>query len=102
MRAEDMQSQKLDQSGKASETVQLKRSRAKGTNRHVRRPVLPRLVGRQASVHGTLQSPCKMPLSIPLQVSGHQGHRSLLRTSGPSLLQGAKGTFKGTKVSLET
>ena len=27
-----MQSQKLDQSGKASETVQLKRSRAKGTN----------------------------------------------------------------------
>ena len=33
MRAEDMQSQKLDQSGKASETVQLKRSRAKGTNK---------------------------------------------------------------------
>lgn len=57
--------------------------------------VLPRLVGRQASVHGILQSPCKIPLSIPLQVSGHQGYRSLLRTSGPSLLQEPRAPSRG-------
>lgn len=36
MSAENLQSQKLDQSGKVSETVQLKRSRAKGTIRKKR------------------------------------------------------------------
>lgn len=79
-----------------SYTLQIPCPRVKWTNRHVHRPQFypDWQAGRQASVHGTVQGPCK--------ISGHQGHKSLPRTSGLSLLQGVKGTFRGTKVSLET
>lgn len=77
-----------------SYTLQIPCLRGKWTNRHVHRPQFyPDWQAGRPQYMELFKAPARYQATKAT---------SLLRTSGPSFLQGAKGTFKGTKVSLET